>query len=142
MMPLEPIQGFILCTSGVCKSPAQRDMLAKKSQENDLVKTVVSTASQYLFEGIFGKINEELRLVLGRLEKKSYQIQERMLERIFSFLTLTLACLFIVLGVYSFLLEYLKLTNSAAYLIVGAALLVAYYLMNKRQRFGKEIEED
>jgi FtsH-binding integral membrane protein len=116
--------------------------LVKKSQDDDLVRTIVSTASTYLFEGIFGKINEELMLVLGKVEKRGYQIQERMLERMFSFLTLTLACLFVVLGVYSFLLEYLKLTNSAAYIIVGAALLLAYYLMNKRQRFGKKIEED
>jgi membrane-bound ClpP family serine protease len=142
--------------------------LEKKSQNEDLVRTIVSTASTYLFEGIFGKINDELRLILGDIEKKGYQIeesmlgkfraefklvlvdfekkayqmQERMLERIFSFLTLVLASLFIVLGVYSFMVEYLGLTNAAAYIVVGVALLVAYFLMNKRQRFGKVIEED
>ena len=116
--------------------------MAKKPPENDLVKTVVSIASKYVFDGIFGKINEELMLTLGKVERKGYQMQERMLERMFSFLTLVLASIFIVLGIYSFLLEYLKFTNSVAYLLVGAALLAAYYLMNQRQRFGNEIGED
>jgi hypothetical protein len=117
-------------------------ILAKKAQENDLVKTVVSTASKYLFESIFGKINEELRLILGTVEARGYQMQERMLERLFSFITLVLAGIFIVLGVHSVLREYLKLTDSMAYLLVGAALLAAYYLMNQRQQFGKKIEGD
>ena len=112
--------------------------MAKKSQENDLVNTVVSIASKYLSENIFGKINEELGLVLGTVEAKGYQMQERMLERLFSFITLVLAGIFIVLGIQSFLLEYLKLTNSAACLLVGAALLAAYYLMNRRQRVRNE----
>lgn len=102
----------------------------------------MSTASKYMFESIFGKINEELGLILGRVEKKGYQMQERMLERMFSFLTLVLAGIFIILGIHSFLLEYLKLTNSAAYLLVGVALLAAYCLMNQRRRFGNENVED
>jgi len=112
---------------------------AKQPQDDDLVKTIVSTASKYLFEGVFAKINEEIRLVLGTIEKKGYQMQERMLERLFSFCTLVLAGIFIVLGVQSLLLEYLKLTNTEANLLVGGALLAAYYLMSKRQRFGNEI---
>ncbi|MFA6907372.1 MAG: hypothetical protein WC263_00935 [Candidatus Micrarchaeia archaeon] len=116
--------------------------MAKKTQENDLVKTVVSTASKYVLENVFGKINDEVRLILGRVEARGYQMQERMLERLFSFLALVLACIFIVLGVHSFMLEYLKLTNSAAYLLVGIALLAAYYLMYRKQRFGNEIRED
>ena len=106
------------------------------------MKRVVSIASTYVFDGVFGKINNKFRMLLGRAEAKAYQIQERMLERTFSFLTLVLACLFIVLGVYSFLLEYLRFTNTEAYILVGVALLAAYYLMNQKQRFGKEIEED
>ena len=117
-------------------------MLAKKAQENDLVKRVVSTASKYVLESVFGKINEELRLILGKVEKKGHQMQERVLARLFSFLTLVLAGIFIVLGIHSFLLEYLKLTDSEAYLLVGAALLVAYYLMNQRERFENETGED
>lgn len=116
--------------------------MAKKPQENDLVRTVASIASKYVFESVFGKINEELGLLLGRVERKGYQMQERMLERLFSFLTLVLAGIFIVLGIHSFLLEYLKLANSEAYLLVGAALLAAYYLMNRKRRFGNEIGED
>jgi len=65
-------------------------LLAKKTHENDLVQTAVSTAARYIFDNVFGKINEELRLILGNIEKKGYQIQERMLERLFSFLTLGL----------------------------------------------------
>lgn len=121
---------------------ASSDILAKKPQEDDLVKTVVLTASKYIFEGVFGKINEELRLILGKVAKKGYQIQERMLERMFSFIILVLAVIYIVLGIQSFLLEYLKLTNFVVYLLVGAALLAAYYMMNKKQRFGNEIQED
>ena len=116
--------------------------MAKKTQDDDLVRSIVSTASKYVFENVFGKINEEFRLLLGNVERKGYQMHERMLERLFSFLTLVLAGIFIVLGIHSFLLEYLKLTDSEAYLLVGAALLVAYYLMNQRQRFGNGIEED
>ncbi len=116
--------------------------MAKKSQENDLVKTVVSTASKYVFESVFERINEELGVILGKVERKGYQMHERMLERMFSFLTLVVAGIFIVFGIHSFMLEYLKLTNSEAYLLMGAALLAAYYLMNRRQRFGNEIEED
>lgn len=108
--------------------------MAKKPQENDLVKTVVANASKFVFENVIGKINEELRLILGTIEQKGYEMQERMLERLFSFITLVLAGIFIVLGIQSFLLEYLKLTNSAANLLVGAALLVAYYLMSIRQK--------
>lgn len=107
-----------------------------------MVKTVLSTASKYVFESVFGKINEGLGLILGNVERKAYQVQERMLERLFSFITLVLAGIFIVLGIHSFLLEYLKLANSEAYLLVGAALLAAYCLMKRRQRFGNEIEED
>lgn len=107
-----------------------------------MVKTVVSTASKYVFESVFGKINEELRLILGKVERKGYQIQGRMLDRLFSFLTLVLAGIFIILGIHSFLLEYLKLANSEAYLLVGAALLAAYYLMNRGKRFENEIEGD
>lgn len=138
--------------------------MAKKPEENELVKTVVSIASGYVFESIFGKINEEFRLVLDNIEKKGYQIeehmlerlgaefrvvlddvekkgyrmQERMLEKLFSFLTLSVACIFIVLGVYSVLRDYLGMTSSEAYLIVGAALLAAYFLMSRKQRFGNE----
>jgi uncharacterized membrane protein len=114
-------------------------LLAKKTHENDLVQTAVSTAARYIFDNVFGKINEELRLILGNIEKKGYQIQERMLERLFSFLTLVLACIFIILGIDTFLVDYLRLTNFVVYLLLGAALLAAYYLMNKRQRFGNEI---
>ncbi len=105
-----------------------------------MVKTVVATASKYVFESVFGKINEELGLILGKVERKGYQIQGRMLEKLFSFLTLVLAGIFIILGIHSFLLEYLKLTNSVAYLLVGAVLLAAYYLMNHKKGFENEIE--
>jgi len=120
----------------------KRDILAKKTQENpqenDLVKTVISIASQYLSENIFGKINEEIKLVLGNIEKKGYQIQERMLERLFSFFTLVLACIFIVLGIDAFLVDYLKVESFVAYLVLGAALLVAYYLMIRKQKLVNE----
>gem|GEM_PF-3666546 len=116
--------------------------MAKKTQENpqenDLVKTVISIASQYLSENIFGKINEEIKLVLGNIEKKGYQIQERMLERLFSFFTLVLACIFIVLGIDAFLVDYLKVESFVAYLVLGAALLVAYYLMIRKQKLVNE----
>lgn len=115
--------------------------MAKKPQENDLVQTVVSTASRYVLENVIGKINDELRLVLGTVEKKGYQMQERMLERLFSFFTLVLGGIFIVLGIHSFLLEYLKLSDSAAYLLVAAALLLAYYLMNRKEKSKNEIQE-
>jgi hypothetical protein len=107
--------------------------LAKTQQDSDLIQTVVTNASKYVFDNVIGKINEELRLILGAIEKRGYQIQERMLERLFSFITLVLAGIFIVLGIQAFLLEYLKLTNFAANFLVGAALLVAYYLMSRRQ---------
>ena len=113
--------------------------MAKKPQETDLVNTVVSTASKYVSENIFGKINEEFRMLLGTLEKRGYQMQERMLDRLFSFITLVLAGIFIVLGIHSFLLEYLGLSDSAAYLAVGTALLAAYYLMSRRQRVVNEV---
>jgi len=116
--------------------------LAKKQQDSDLVGTVVSIASKYVSESIFGRINEEIGLILGKVERKGYRMQERMLERLFSFLTLVLGGIFIVLGVHSFLLEYLKLTNSEAYLLVGVALLAAYWLMDRKKRFGNDIEED
>lgn len=118
--------------------------MAKKpheSNETDLVRTVVLTASKYVMENVFGKINEELRLILGTVEKKGYQMQERLLERLFSFFTLVLAGIFIVLGIHSFLLEYLKLTDSAAYLLVAAGLLLAYYLMNMKGRSRNENQE-
>ncbi|MFA6214052.1 MAG: hypothetical protein WC717_02125 [Candidatus Micrarchaeia archaeon] len=116
--------------------------MAKKSQGSDLVRAAVSAASKYVSESIFGKINEEIGLIMGKVERKSYQIQERMLERLFSFLALVLAGIFIVLGVHSFLLEYLRLTNAAAYLAVGVALLGAYYLMAQRLRAENETGED
>ena len=106
--------------------------MEKKPQDNDLVKTVVSKASEYVFQNIFGKINEELMLILGNVERAGYRMQERMLERLFSFFTLVLACIFIVMGIYSFLVEYLKLTDTAAYLLVGAVLLAVYCLMMRR----------
>jgi len=118
--------------------------LAKKTEENgeaDLVKTVVSTASRYVMENVFGKINEELRLVLGTVEKKGYQMQERMLEKLFSFITLVLAFIFIVLAINSFLLEYLSLTRTEAYLLVGVVLLAIYYLLKRREKRKNEIQE-
>jgi Flp pilus assembly protein TadB len=122
---------------------AKRDILAKKQQENlqenDLIKTVISTASQYMAENIVGKINEEFKFVLGSIEKKGYQIQERMLERLFSFFTLVLACILIVLGIDAFLVDYLRITSFVVYLLLGAALLAAYYVMIKRQKSVNEI---
>jgi Flp pilus assembly protein TadB len=122
---------------------AKRDILAKKQQENlqenDLIKTVISTASQYMAENIVGKINEEFKFVLGSIEKKGYQIQERMLERLFSFFTLVLACILIVLGIDAFLVDYLRITGFVVYLLLGAALLAAYYVMIKRQKSVNEI---
>lgn len=120
----------------------KRDILAKKPQEtpqeNDLVKTVVSVASQYLSESIFGKINEEIKLILSDVERRGYQIQERMLERLFSFFTLVLACLFIVLGIDAFLVDYLRVASFVAYLVLGAALLVAYIVMIRKQKSVNE----
>jgi hypothetical protein len=115
--------------------------MAKKPQDNELVKTVVSIASGYVFQSIFGKINEELGVVLGNAKEAGYEMLERMLARLFSFFTLVLACIFIVLGIYSLLVEYLKLTDTAAYLLVGAALLAAYYIMNQRQKTGDRTPE-
>ena len=116
--------------------------MAKKPQENDLVGTVVSIASKYVAESVFGRLNEEIGLVLGKIERKGYRMQERMLERLFSFLILVLGGIFIVLGIHSFLLEYLKLTATEAYLLVGAALLAAYCLMDRKGEAGNETGED
>jgi uncharacterized membrane protein YwzB len=123
---------------------AEADTLAKKTQESnetDLVRTVVSTASKYVMENVFGKINDEIRLVLGTVEKKGYEMQERMLQRLFSFVTLVLAFIFIVLAINSFLLEYLNLTKTEAYLLVGVVLLAIYYLLKRGEKRKTDIQE-
>lgn len=117
--------------------------MAKKSKNSTLIRSIVSAAADAALSGVFSKINDEIKLLMGKAERKAYQVEEGLLEGLGLFLVLVMAGIFLVLGAYSFLLEYMGLTNAQAYLLVGAALLVLYLvLQGKSKRQLSRMAED
>ena len=125
----------------MAKKKSADSALSKISSMVDMgiVKDAVSTVARMVFSGVFSKINEEADMLLDKVEQRSYKMEERMLERLYSFFLLLLGGVFIVMGVYSFMLEYMHFSNAPAYLIVGAGLVLAYIVLS--MKYQQKIKE-
>jgi len=90
----------------------------------DIIKDGVSHIFQIISAGIFPQIVEGADLVIKNIEKRIIQIEKRMLRKVSSLLIILFGGIFLIFGLFFFLIEFLGWSNAAAFFTIGITVFV------------------
>ncbi|MDO8459680.1 MAG: hypothetical protein Q7S74_01090 [Nanoarchaeota archaeon] len=98
-----------------------------KSNKNsiiDYVKEGASVLSGKAASYVSTRVKEEVGAFIDRIEQRIITIEERLLRNLLAMIIISSSIIFLALAVFFFMAEYLKLTNTISFLIVGIILLL------------------
>jgi len=99
---------------------------------------VVSFFSDTLIGGLSNRINDETDLLLNKVEKRALKLQNIMMQRLAVALIMGAALVSLFLSGMFYLFEFVQITKTLAFLVLGVVLLIiGLYLKNKQTRKGE-----
>ncbi len=91
----------------------------------DKIKTELSYIPQLIFLSVFPKIVEGAEIVMENIDNRIERIEKRILGKLSHLLVIWLGGVLLILAVFSFLIEFLGWSNTAAYFSIGLVVFTA-----------------
>ena len=82
---------------------------------------------------VLPSIEEGTQMVMNTIEDKFMQIEKKIMRRISSLLVLWLGGLFLLFSLFFFLIEYVGLSNAAAFFSIGIVVFVTGLVLKLRE---------
>ena len=101
----------------------------KKSGVFSAFKEGLGVVSDFLFSNVFTKVHNETDVLMDKVEKKTLEMQERMIKKLAASLLVGLAVLFFIFAGFFYLIEYQYLNKTLAFLIIGVLALLFGFVM-------------
>ncbi len=107
--------------------------MEQTSDIGNILKEGVASAGDMLFSGLLLRVSEQAEDVVSKFESTAYNMREKMISALMSSLAMAGAVFFLLLAFVFFLIEFLELQFTFAFLIVGLILLVmGLFIKNQR----------
>ncbi len=94
-----------------------------------IIKDGLNYSFQIILASIFSQITESINLIIKDIEKKIIQIEKRMLRKILSLLIILFGGIFLILGIFFFLIEFLGWSKTVAFFFIGLNVIVIGFML-------------
>ncbi|MDP4039820.1 MAG: hypothetical protein Q8P57_04560 [Candidatus Pacearchaeota archaeon] len=78
---------------------------------------------------LFSPLGGGTQIIMGTIEDKMIKIEKRILRKIYSILVIGLGLVFIIFGIFFFLMESLGWSKTAVYLTIGITIFIVGLLL-------------
>jgi hypothetical protein len=95
----------------------------------DMAKDGLSYMSQVISASIFPPLAEGAEMVMKNIEHRIMRIERRILRKISSFLIIWFGVILLIFALLFFLIEFLGLSNAAAFFSIGIIVLLIGLLL-------------
>lgn len=100
-------------------------MVAKKSESSTLKDTIMSVVSSK----VIGAVRDNLKDFMKDVQEKIYHTEKIILQKLFATVILSLGAVFVLVGVITYLQEYLFWNKTQSFMIVGLVLILVSFTM-------------
>lgn len=112
-----------------------------KSRILKVIKSGVSAVSDLLVNKVFPEVNEEVDIVLEKVEDKMLELEARIVRNLTASLVMTFALIALGLSGFYFLVESLNVPKAKAFLYLGFVLILISFML-KYNNLRKQTTED
>jgi len=105
----------------------------KKHGFMNIIKDGLSYVSQIVVASIVSPITEGAEKVMKNIDERILKIEKRIIRKITSLIIIGFGGVFLILALFSFLIEYLHWSNAASFFAIGITVFVIGLIMKLRE---------